>query len=106
MSEKTKLWDLVTSNSWQMFDILKMHPGCLALPLPSGTSTRSDYIVFRNVVRTVKVTNDCAEREVKLATDYSKSLFPHQGQSGEEQDQVVEAERRAKPDANKSILNK
>ena len=39
MSDKTKLPDLVTSNSWQMFDILKLSPDWLALPLTSGTLT-------------------------------------------------------------------
>ena len=31
------------------------------------------------------MTNNCAERGVKLTTDYSKQV-PHQGQPGEEQD--------------------
>ena len=39
MSDKTELPDLVTSNSWQMFDILKLSPDWLALPLMSGTLT-------------------------------------------------------------------
>ena len=32
------------------------------------------------------MTNNCAERGVKLTTDYSKQV-PHQGQPGDEQDQ-------------------
>ena len=52
-------------------------------------------------MRTVKVTNDCAERGVKLATDYSKSLT----KDSQERSQV-EAERRAKPDTKKANLNK
>ena len=56
-----------------MFDILKMSRDWLALP-PAKWDTNQDYIVFRDFVRTLKVTNDCAERGVKLATDYSKSL--------------------------------
>ena len=32
MSEKTELRDLVTPDSWQLFDILKISPDWLALP--------------------------------------------------------------------------
>ena len=101
MSDKTELWDLVTSDSWQMFDILQMSPDWLALP-PTEWDTNPDYIEFRNFVKTLKVTNDCAERGVKLATDYSKSLMKD---SKERSKMVVEAERRAKPDAKKKTLN-
>ena len=59
LTEKTELWDLVTSNSWELF-ILKM---CwLAGPAPQW-DTSLDYIRFRDFVRAVKVMNDCAERE-------------------------------------------
>ena len=102
--DKTELPDLVTSDSWQMFDILKLSPDWLALP-PDEWDTDPDYIVFRNFVRTVKVTNDCAERGVKLATDYSKSLTKD-SQERSKIYQVVEAERRAKPDTKKSTRNK
>ena len=57
---------------------------------------------FRNFMRAV---NDCAERGVKLATDYSKSLTKD-SQERSKIYQVVEAERRAKPDAKKDTLNK
>ena len=104
LTDKTELWDLVTSDSWELFDILKLSPDWLALP-PTEWDTSPDYIEFRNFVRTVKVTNDCAERAVKLATDYSKSLTKD-SQERSKIYQVVEAERRAKPDANKNTLNK
>ena len=103
LSDKTELWDLVTSDSWQMFDILQMSPDWLALP-PAEWDTDPDYIEFRNFVKTLKVTNDCAERGVKLATDYSKSLTKDSKERSKIY-QVVEAERRAKPDSKKSTLN-
>ena len=62
----------------QVFEILTGWP-------PAEWDTNPDYIKFRNFVRTVKVTNNCAERGVKLTTDYSKQV-PHQGQPGMEQD--------------------
>ena len=102
--DKTELWDLVTSDSWQMFDILQMSPDWLALP-PAEWDTNPDYIEFRNFVNTLKVTNDCVERGVNLATDYSKSLTKD-SQERSKIYQVVEAERRANPDAKKSTMNK
>ena len=80
-----------------MFNILKM--------VPDWLDTNPDYIEFRKFVRTVKLTNDCAERAVKLATDYSKSLTKD-SQERSKIYQVVEAERRANPDAKKGSLNK
>ena len=59
--------------------------------------TDPDYVEFRKFVKTVKVINDCAERGVKLATDYSKSLTKD-SQERSKIYQVEEAERRAKPD--------
>ena len=100
MTDKTELRDLVTPNSWQLFNILKMSPDWLALS-PAKWDTNPDYIEFRKFVRSVKVTNDCAERGVKLATDYSKSLTKD-SQERSRIYQVVEAERRAKPDAKKA----
>ena len=70
----------------------------------SGWDSNPDYIEFRNFVRAVKVTNDCAERAVKLATDYSKSLTKD-SQERSKIYQVVEAERRAKPETKKASLN-
>ena len=55
-------------------------------------------------MRTVKVTNDCAERGVKLATEYSKSLT-RDSQERSKIYQVVEAKRRAKPETKKASLN-
>ena len=104
MTNKTELRDLVTPDSCQLFNILKMSPDWLALP-PAQWETNPDYIEIRNFVRTVKVTNNCAERGVKLATEYSKSLT-RDSQERSKIYQVVEAERRAKPDAKKSSLNK
>ena len=68
LTDKTELRDLVTPDSWQLFDILKMSPDWLALP-PAEWDSNPDYTEFRNFVRQMKVTNDCAERAVKLATD-------------------------------------
>ena len=51
------------------------------------------------------MTVQAAERGVKLATDYSKSLTKD-SQERSKIYQVVEAKRRAKPDAKKATLNR
>ena len=51
------------------------------------------------------MTVQAAERGVKLAMDYSKSLTKDSQQRSKIY-QVVEAERRGKPDAMKSTMNK
>ena len=84
-----------------MFKILEISPDWLALP-PAQWDSNPDYMEFRNFMRTV---NDCAERGVKLATEYSKSLT-RDSQERSKIYQVVEAERRTKQDAKKSSLNK
>ena len=84
---------MVTPDSWQLFKILKISPDWLALP-PAEWDSNPDYMEFRNFVR-----------QVKLATDYSKSLIKD-SQERSKIYQVVEAERRAKPDAKKATMNK
>ena len=64
-------------------------------PVPSGI--HPDYIEFKKF--------DCAESGVKLAIDYSKSLSKDSKERSKIY-QLVEAERRAKPEAKKSTLNK
>ena len=93
--ELPELRDMVTPDSWQLFKILKISPDWLALP-PAEWDSNPDYMEFRNFVREVKVTNDCAERGVKLTDSQERSKIY----------QVVDAERRAKPDAKKATMNK
>ena len=75
-------YDLVTEDSWQFFDIVKVAPNFLALP-PSKWADNEDYMTAREYVRTLKVTwNDIifysifitVERGEKLASDYIKVL--------------------------------
>ena len=106
LTDKTELRDLVTPDSWQLFDILKMSPDWLALP-PAQWDINPDYIKFRNFVRTVKVTNNCAQREVlSLPLTIASKSLTRDSQERSKIYQVVEAERRTKPDAKKSSLNK
>ena len=51
----TELYDLVTEDSWQFFDIVKVAPDFLALP-PSEWADNEDYMTAREYVTTLKVT--------------------------------------------------
>ena len=82
LSDKTELRDLVTSESWELFDILKLSADWLALP-PAQWNTNPDYIEFKKFVRTVKVTN---VRREGSQTGYRLQKVSHQGQPGDGQD--------------------
>ena len=67
VDENTKLLDLITSESWQFFDILNLPGDWLALP-PAEWKENPDYLAAAELVKTVKVINDVAERGVKIAS--------------------------------------
>ena len=101
---ETKLSDFVGAESLFMFDRLSFSREWLDKPV----DTWKNYQSFREMekwVRTVLVTNDAAERGVKIVSDYSQIL------TKDEDDlqnllQVVEQHRREYKDVNKATLNK
>ena len=71
--EKTRQVDLVGPKSWFMFLKLKLDHGWLKKD-PESWSNNPNFEVAQTFVRTVKTTNDTAERGVKLMTDYAQIL--------------------------------
>ena len=104
LSKETEIKDLVSSKSWEFFTILKLPADWLELA-PAKWSDNENYLKARKFVQTVKVTNDCAERGIKLATDYAKCLTKDSSMRSKIF-QVVEADRRARPDNKKKTMNK
>ena len=100
----TQLWDLITSESWQFFDIVQVSPDWLTLP-PNEWESSEDYRKAKEFVRTTKVTNDVAERGVGMARDYM-TVLTTKSEMREKLFQVVEWDRRQKPDVKKSTMNK
>ena len=98
MTEDTELWDR------QFFDIVKSDPVWLTQPA-SEWDQDPDYMEIRNFVSTVKVVNDSCERAVALATDYVRILTKDSSMRRKIL-QVVEADRRAYTDCNKSTFDK
>jgi hypothetical protein len=63
----------VTKRSLNLFESLQLSQEFLSAPVNTWTD-RSDYNAARQVVRALKVVNDCAERAVRLATDFNEVL--------------------------------
>ena len=57
----TVLSDLVTAESWRFFDCSKTDPGFLSLPVEEW-KTNDQFKEAEKFVKTLKVTNDVAER--------------------------------------------
>ena len=73
VEENTQLVDLFWPNSWTLFMLIKSGTSWLQ----NGPETWSEdpgYQETTTFVTTVKVTNDVAERGVKLITDYAGIL--------------------------------
>ena len=99
-----KLSDFVDTESLLMFDEFGFSKEWLDKPV----ATWKNYESFKEMetwVKTLKVTNDTAERGIALVSEYCKILTKD---SDDLQNllQVVEQHRREYPDVNKATLNK
>ena len=99
----TQLWDLVSSESWQFFDIVRISSDWLTLP-PAEWSKSEDFKIGEHFVNTTKVVNDTAERGVRLASDYI-GILTMDSVMRQKVFQVVEWDRRQRPDRKKSTIN-
>ena len=103
ITEKTKLVDLISSQSYRFFRILGLDFPWLAMD-PVKWEEEETYVMAKEFVTTVKVTNDIAERGVKLAKDYA-TLLTKDDSIRDELLQGVERCRRKFPDFAKKTLN-
>ena len=67
------LSDFVTERSMNLFTALKIDPTFLTDD-PATWPSRPAYVDAKQKVVSMKVINDCAERAVKLATDFNNAL--------------------------------
>ena len=104
VTESSELWDLVQPHSWDFFTILRVEADWLTWPLDKWEESE-DFRKARQFVTTVKVVNDAAERGIKLASDYVKSLTKDSAVRGKIF-QTVEFHRREKADKKKSTANR
>ena len=103
IDEKSELVDLITAESFKFFEILHLDHSWLAME-PDKWEQVESFKQAERFIRTVKVTNDVAERGVKMAQDYANILTKdddvrsliYQG---------VGRNRRMFPDFKKYVLN-
>ena len=93
-----KLSDSVMDGSLFLFDKLGFAKDWLYMPVTTW-ETNENFCKMRTWVLNLRVTNDCAERGVKLISDYAKCLTKD---SVDRQNllQVVSSNRNQFPDAN------
>ena len=76
IGRNTQLHNLLTEESPEFFSIIKVDDNWLGQPV--DREDNKDYTTAKMFVRTVKTTNDLAERAVKMATDYSQILIKNE----------------------------
>ena len=103
VTESTELSGLIDERSWFLFDEMSVcEPSWLHLPATEW-SDDSEYMKFNEFVSGLNVTNDLAERGVKLIEDFINTSTKNEEQL-QALMQVVEAHRRQYPDCKKSTL--
>ena len=101
---KYKLTDFVMNGSHYLFDRLHFKKDWLNEPVENWKNN-PDYGEMENFVKNLLVTNDTAERGVKLISDYSM-ILTKDSEERQKLLQVVEDHRKTYPDCNKTTLSK
>ena len=99
LDEKTCLPDLLDETSWLIFSCLLPHPAQLSLPAAEWGEEPA-YREGKGVIEGIKVTNDVAERGMKLFQDFASSVPAQEKQSLH----VVKRHRKEVTDFSKSSL--
>ena len=99
-----KLSDSIMYGSLYLFDTLKIDREWLDKPIAQWEEYDS-YLEMEDFVRNLLVTNDAAERGIKLCHDFAKSLTKD-AQEMQDLLQTVEKNRQELPNANKSSIVK
>ena len=103
VDDKTRLPDLVDESSWLIFSCLQMSdPAWLSLPVAAWREDPA-YCEGKKVIQGLKVTNDVAERGVKLIQDFASSVTAQETQL-QQLLLVVEKHRKELSDFKKSSL--
>ena len=103
IDEKTEVVDLITPQSYKFFTILNLDYNWLAMD-PDRWEEDESYQVAKDYVRTAKVTNDVAERGVKMAADYA-DILTKDDEMRKKIMQGVEKSRKMFPNFMKKTLN-
>ena len=93
--QATTLSEFVTKRSLHLFTALKLSRDFISVD-PATWDSREDYRQAKETVAALRVVNDCAERAVKLATDFNMALT-HDEEQRQLIFQVVEHHRKLIP---------
>ena len=102
ITEETSLSDLIGPQSHVIFDLLRVSSTWLESPVVTWGSNKS-YVRGQNVIKNMKVTNDVAERSVKMMSDFADKITADPSQR-QHLLQVVEFHRRRYPNYKKKTL--
>jgi len=104
VDEETCLPDLVDEQSWHVFATLQQcHAAWLSMPV-SAWDDDPQFCLWKDTVTNMQVTNDVAERGVKLVQDFANSVTKSEPQL-QNLLQLVEKHRRDVPYFKKSSLS-
>ena len=92
----------VTSNTRKFFEILQLSDALLELP-PEQWKENSDYVTSEQIVSSLTVVNDSADRGVKLIQDYNSLLTKNEEQK-QYLLQAVQEHHHKFPDSKKGTL--
>ena len=98
ITETTKLADFITADSWYFFSLLRLDPNFLSLAVDQWLDDDSYKESAKNV-KAINVVNDCAERGVKLSSDFLSAARSEENYQNVIQ--VVESNRKAVPNLRK-----
>lgn len=110
LDEKTKeihlksLEDFVTEKSLTLFNSMQLDTSFLEVH-PSEWMGLDSYKKYRDIVKSIKVVNDCAERGVALITQFNDKLTKNEEQK-QYLLQVVETHRKQFKTSKKTTLMK
>jgi hypothetical protein len=103
LNKKSELHNLVGPKNYRLFSILGTDYEWLQ-EKPEEWENNTDYKEMENFVRTLKVTNDVAERGVKVISDYAK-ILTQDNSLRRKLLQGVEMSRKINPNFKKMTLN-
>ena len=75
-NNKIQIWDLFGPNSWLILNLFSIginDKSFIAKPIPQWESDK-DYLLLKNVVKNMSLTNDPAERGILLAKELQGSI--------------------------------
>lgn len=102
ISTSTELADLVTADSWFLFHVLELDADFLALDVAAWPESESFRASLNNVAA-LNVVNDCAERGVKMGSDFLQSA--RNESCFQNVLQVVEKDRKELPNLRKRKMS-